>query len=140
MAQYTQLILNNNFAHLDDQQIAEAFDNVLDRMEAYISHLEAIQLPAPTTPLARQRQIYMEPYASTRAERGWEEYYEALEEVLNFNSSDDDNDSGSDDDSESLVVLKEDESPEFDDREGCAYCSGCMFCMRSDNYDGNDEI
>jgi len=144
MANLVNLILNNNFAHLDDQQITEAFDSVLERMETYISHLEAIQLPAPTTPLARQRQVYgyQSQYYSERAERGWDEYYEALEEAINYNSSDDetDSDDGSDDDSESSVVLKEDESPEFDDREGCAYCSGCMFCMRSDNYDGDDEI
>ena len=143
MATYVQQILNNNFAHLDDQQITEAFDSVLDNMEAYISRLEAIQLPAPTTPLSRQTQVYgyQSQYYSERAERGWAEYYEALEEAINYNSSSDDetdSDDGSDDGS--VVVLKEDESPEFDDREGCAYCSGCMFCMRSDNYDGDDEI
>ena len=128
MASLVQLILNNNFTHLDDQQIAEAFNHVLTQMEQYISEMEAMSLPIPTTPLSRQSQVY-EQHDLSRAERGWDEYYEAIDAAMEYMSDDD----------ESIIALKDDESP-IDNREGCARCSGCMFCMDSDGYDGNDEI
>lgn len=162
MASLINLILNNNFKHLSDEQIVEAFDMFLEKQKQLLTPPSS-PLPEPPSPatrhsdlgraestgstyyeIPRRRPVRHFAYGLTRAENGWRqeqaeldaEYdaYMAYQERLEQEEQEEREQKETDE----LVELKDDESP-IDDR-GCSYCnSTCECCAyEPDNYDGYD--